>query len=135
MGHVLGFGTLWNDGRALLLGGGSSDPRFVGTRADAEYCELGGSGTSRWRTRRRRHRRPALARDDVFGNELMTGFIATGSNPLSAMSIASMADLGYQVSLVAADPYTLPGGFLRAPSSVPATAPTGVMLRPTPIHF
>ncbi len=63
----------------------------------------------------------------------MTGFIDSGSNPLSAMSIASLADLGYQVSLSAAEPYNLPGSAFRSQSSPAAT--NGVMLRPTPIQL
>ena len=43
----------------------------------------------------------------MLGNELMTGWINSGqSNPLSRITIASLADLGYQVNLSAADTYT-----------------------------
>jgi hypothetical protein len=56
-----------------------------------------------------------------FNNELMTGFIDQGANPLSRVTIASFGDLGYQVDLSAADPYTLPLspalGSGRAPSA------------------
>ena len=47
-------------------------------------------------------------REAVFGNELMTGFLDTGSNPISRLTIASLADLGYEVNLEAADDYSLP---------------------------
>ena len=36
--------------------------------------------------------------EDTFHNELMTGYIDSGSNPFSAMSAASFADLGYVLS-------------------------------------
>src|SRR5439155_22547292 len=36
MGHVLGIGTLWQT-KGLLVGGGTSDPRFVGAQAVAQY--------------------------------------------------------------------------------------------------
>jgi hypothetical protein len=39
----------------------------------------------------------------------MTGFIATtGANPLSAITSASLRDLGYLVNDAVSDPYTVP---------------------------
>ncbi len=108
IGHILGVGTLWGD---RLAGNGTTDPRFTGPQAVAEYSVLtgraetgvpvesgGGPGTrySHWS-------------ESVFQNELMTGY-ASGDLALSRMTIASMADLGYQVNLNAADAYSLPGG-------------------------
>jgi hypothetical protein len=52
-------------------------------------------------------------RESVFGNELMTGFVDAGANPLSRVTVGSMGDLGYSVNLTDADPYTLAAG-LRA---------------------
>jgi hypothetical protein len=129
MGHVLGIGTLWNFGRSLLSGGGTANPTFIGPRAVAAWSQLGGtlgvpvenngvSGTtdSHWR-------------ESVFDNEMMTGYIDTGLNPLSAMSIASLGDLGYHVDLSKADPYSVPGFSIRSERTAPAT---GTVLRPTP---
>jgi len=45
-------------------------------------------------------------RETVLGNELMTGFINAGTNPLSVVSVAAEQDLGYTVNYDAADPYT-----------------------------
>ncbi len=45
-------------------------------------------------------------RETVFGNELMTGYINSGTNPLSVVSIAADQDLGYTVNYDAADAYT-----------------------------
>ncbi|MEJ2666589.1 MAG: Ig-like domain-containing protein [Deinococcales bacterium] len=115
MGHVLGIGTLWNYYRSLLTGAGTSNPRFVGANAVREWHTLGGSngvpvencldssgntipgcgaGTedSHWR-------------EAVFGNELMTGWLSFGSDPLSRMTIGSLQDLGYAVDYAQADPY------------------------------
>ncbi len=103
MGHVLGIGTLWQQ-RGLLVGAGTTDPGFIGQQAVAAYdalcqCEAttvpvanrGGPGT-----------RDAHWRESVFGNELMTGFIGPGRElPLSTVTIASLADLGYEVDLEA----------------------------------
>jgi hypothetical protein len=108
MGHVLGIGTIWAN-RGLLSGAGGSNPLFVGAQATAQYNSIfhthaagvpvensGGSGTrdSHWR-------------EGVFGAELMTGYLNGGvANPLSRVTVASLADLGYQVNLNAADAYT-----------------------------
>lgn len=110
MGHVLGIGTIWEQ-LGLLSGGGGSDPRFTGANATAEYNNIfgtsassvpventGGAGT-----------RDGHWRESVFDNELMTGFLNQGqANPLSRVTVASLADLGYQVNLNAADPYSAP---------------------------
>ncbi|OYW18338.1 MAG: hypothetical protein B7Z55_10795, partial [Planctomycetales bacterium 12-60-4] len=107
IGHVLGIGTLWQS-RGLLAGAGTSNSGFIGPHAVAEYNALtgghaiavpvenaGGSGT-----------RDAHWRESIFGSELMTGYVGPGVNlPLSRMTIASLADLGYQVDMSAADPY------------------------------
>ena len=45
-------------------------------------------------------------RETVFGNELMTGYINAGTNPLSVLSVAAQQDIGYTVNYDGADPYT-----------------------------
>lgn len=107
IGHVLGIGTIWST-RGLLSGAGSSNPRFTGAQATAAYNAIfgrnetgvpvensGGSGTrdSHWR-------------ETTFGNELMTGYLNNGFNPLSRITIGSLADLGYQVDFSQADGYS-----------------------------
>jgi hypothetical protein len=113
MGHVLGIGTTWNS-NGLLTGAGGSSPVFTGANAKAEYAKMigtltptnvvventGGGGTrdSHWK-------------DTVYINELMTGYINAGANPLSRISAASMIDIGYKdVDLEAADLYTRTNG-------------------------
>jgi subtilisin-like proprotein convertase family protein len=122
MGHVLGIGTVWKY-HEYLQGEGSINPTFVGPMAMQEYGTLtgenisepipvantGGTGT-----------RDAHWREDVFGNELMTGFIDSGMNPLSRMTIASLEDIGYEVNYNAADPYILPGARVLAEMGVGA---------------
>jgi hypothetical protein len=123
MGHVLGVGSLW-ESLGFLLDDGAvapdcdtpalTDPYFTGALALTAFNTaggmsytgnkvpvelLGGPGTrcSHWR-------------ESVFETELMTGFISapgTG-NPLSAISLQSMADMGYTVDVGEADAYTLP---------------------------
>jgi hypothetical protein len=122
MGHVLGFGTLWDFGRNLLEGG-APDPRFTGPLAFAAFDDLGGSGTvpvegdqggsgtlfSHWD-------------EATFFNELMTGFLnsSASANLLSDVSVASMGDLGYGVNLGTGDRYRLPN--TPGPSVVAKTA-------------
>ncbi len=112
MAHVLGFGTIWSL-RGLITNpslAGGTDPRFVGPLATAEYNARfnvnengvpletqGGPGTadSHWR-------------ESVFTNELMTGFLDAGvPNPISRVTIAQFADLGYQVDMGQADPFVI----------------------------
>ena len=111
MGHVLGIGTLWSFRRNLLTGRGGGDPFFSGVGARTEFSVIGGAtyagppvpventggaGTrdSHWRA-------------SVFGRELMQGFARAGGMPLSRVTAASLADLGYRVILGSADPFAL----------------------------
>ncbi|MEO1132871.1 MAG: leishmanolysin-related zinc metalloendopeptidase, partial [Cyanobacteria bacterium J06639_1] len=111
MAHVLGFGTIWTDLGLLSQNSGGiglNDPRFLGTNAQQAYADLGESGTvpvenlggagsinSHWR-------------ESTFGSELMTSRVTTGANPLSRLTIAQFADLGYRVNPAVADAYSLP---------------------------
>ncbi|HEX7336146.1 MAG TPA: Ig-like domain-containing protein [Gemmatimonadales bacterium] len=126
MAHVLGFGTLWPFQDLLadpvnLDTTAEEDPHFTGPRAIDAFNEAGGSsytggkvpvenaggaGTvnSHWR-------------ESVFGNELMTGFIDTGTNPLSAISVAALADAGYSIDLSEADRYTLTAALRTGPGT------------------
>jgi hypothetical protein len=109
--HTVGFGTVWTN-LGLLDGAGTSTPTFIGTQATNAYAAIypnevaanlatwgagvpvengGGSGTqnSHWE-------------DDIFHNELMTGYINNDGIPnngmdnvLSDVTIASLGDLGY----------------------------------------
>jgi hypothetical protein len=118
MFHTLGFGTIWCDVSPPLLpnvtfdssGVCSAGFRYTGPQALAAAKtyngapstwttvpveDTGGPGTmlSHWR-------------ESVYHNELMTGWI-DATDPLSATSIASLADLGYAVDLTKADPFVL----------------------------
>jgi hypothetical protein len=107
--HVVGIGTLWGQ-FSLLQGAGSTNPRFTGPQGVAACIGIGGttscaggiavhtgdgagSDDSHWR-------------ESAFGNELMTPFVGA-FNPLSAMSIQSLADVGYATNTGAADSYTI----------------------------
>ncbi len=108
MAHVLGSGTIWANLNLLVPTSGGSDPRFIGAQARQEYNTIfgvnesgvpveagGGPGTA-----------DAHWRESVFTDELMTGFISGTTRPISRVTIAQFADLGYQVDLNRADPFT-----------------------------
>jgi hypothetical protein len=118
MGHVLGIGTIWKS-KGLVAGARTSNSRFTGPQATAEFNRLfgqsrsgvpletgGGAGTrdSHWR-------------ESLFRSELMTGWVGPGSSqPISRITVASLADIGYTVNMAAADRYTPPGLALAAAS-------------------
>lgn len=108
MGHVLGFASLWNVGNRYLQGAGGANPLFVGPAAMQAYGELGGSGGVPVENVGPPGTRDAHWRESVFVNEIMTGYLNQGENLLGKITIASLADLGYQVSYAAADPIQLP---------------------------
>jgi hypothetical protein len=120
MGHVIGFGTIWED-LNLLVGPartGGTDPHFVGLEAVAAFDAQGGAGYSggakvpvencigvpqscgagnfdgHWR-------------ETVFDNELMTAYLDAGANPMSVITVAAMGDVGYDVNYAAAQTYTV----------------------------
>ena len=107
--HVLGFGVLWNN-LGLVTGARTSSPGFTGTRAVAEYNALNGTNVSAVPVEASGGSGTALAhwRESILGNELMTGWYNSGqSNPLSRLTVASLADLGYQVNMSAADAFSV----------------------------
>lgn len=110
MMHVVGFGTFWDTTSANLLINYGANVSYAGAGGIAGCTAIGGTNTcassvpvegtqgsegtvnSHWR-------------ESTFGNELMTGFLNSGTNPLSVMSIRSLEDLGYTVNPAVADAY------------------------------
>jgi hypothetical protein len=115
LGHVLGLGTLWED-RGLLHGKDTDNPLFLGATAEDAYMELGVSSLVPVENTGGPGTKNGHWRESVFRTELMTGWIGTGTNPLSTLTIAALRDLGYAVSLGAADPYALPAPNVASPS-------------------
>jgi hypothetical protein len=125
MGHVIGVGSNWiSPDPSLVVGSvasGGTDPYFIGANAISKFNSSGGNvypGTpvpvenvggagsldSHWR-------------ESVMGAELMTSTILIGGlvpNALSSITVGSLADLGYTVSYVNADPYTVSSASVRA---------------------
>lgn len=133
LAHLLGFGTVW-DLDHLLQDSTTNNPWFSGREAQAAFHTAdprytdktvpveagGGAGTtlSHWR-------------ESVMTNELMTGFINNpGPNPLSAITIESMADLGYTVDVSQAELWPTPGSVAAAVTGRPAPASVVVVSAP-----
>lgn len=141
MGHVLGFGSIWNvvpgNGLAsimLLDRSDPNDPVFRGPAALAALFGLagpsgflgsavpventGGEGTAY-----------AHWRESVFGAELMTGWLNAGSNPLSALTIDQFRDLGYVVNDALGDSYSFAAA-IRAAGGEPLQIGEGKLTMP-----
>ena len=122
IGHTLGIGGFAWTSRGLLTDAGTADPIFTGTQARAQFVALGGGAfTGRIvpvENTGGAGTRDVHWRETVFRNELMTGFVNTGANPLSRVTIGALADIGYAVNYSAADTYTFVS-FLRSPFDAP----------------
>jgi hypothetical protein len=115
MGHVLGIGTLWTTFGLLQnpsSAGSPLDTWFSGTNGLAGFNSIGGAtytgglkvpvensggaGTmnGHWR-------------ESVLANELMTGFLNAGANPMSLLTVRSLTDMGYAVDVAQADAFAL----------------------------
>ena len=129
MGHVLGFGGLWDEEPFDVLANAcayatncTTDPHFIGEHAREAFDRVGGvayvagekvpvedclnmgascgAGTLNVHWRER-----------VLQRELMTGYLnIPGSNPLSIVSLGSLWDMHYLVDYSSADPYGWPAG-------------------------
>jgi hypothetical protein len=133
--HVLGFGVFWAD-EELLSDTATADPRYTGEQARLGCVAMGGTSTCAQsvpvESGGGEGTRLSHWRENSFNNELMTGFINSTQNPLSRMTIGSMADIGYVVNNADFDAYSIPGGALRAAgSSAPNIVSTG-WERPAP---
>jgi leishmanolysin len=125
MGHVLGYGTIWQADGLLANPSGCDttiDAHFTGSQGLAAFDKVGGTNyVASAKVPVENHGGPGTCdahwRESVFKNELMTGFLSIGSNPLSLETVGSMGDLGYLVTYTAADPYVLSLMALRAEPS------------------
>lgn len=111
--HVLGFGSIWDPAyKNLIINAGTAQTAFTGAGAIAACQTLGSNGAKCTPTIPLEFGRGAGSddshwRETSFVNELMTPAVNVSPNPMSAMTIASMGDLGYTVNLAAADTYVL----------------------------
>lgn len=120
MGHVLGFGTTatgfpWDD---TLMGKGGSDPYWPGATAVPAYDAAGGTAANKVPVENQggAGTRDAHWLETDMGNEMMTGYLTGATQPLSAITIGALRDMGYVVNLSAADAYSV-GAALRLQGS------------------
>jgi hypothetical protein len=130
--HVLGVGTLWSL-KGLLQAPGTAAVTYLGAAGRQGCVDDGGGfvcgsgvpvenngveGTA-----------DAHWRESVFQSELMTGYVNFGGMPLSAITVGSLADMGYVVDPFAADPFQVPGA-----GTTTSAIPTGARAweRPLP---
>ncbi len=108
MGHVLGIGTLWGFPRTLI-DGTAAEPYFTGKKGNIHWKQEGGTGLLPMENMGGGGTRFSHWRESVLDNELMTGFLNLGYNPLSRITAGSVRDLGYGAAIVG-DQYDLPKG-------------------------
>ena len=101
------------------------DPVFMGRHAVAAYQTNGASRNQALRgVPVENEGGPGTAlghwRESVFGGELMTGRLNHGYVPMSATTIESLEDIGFDVDVSLADPFILPG----MPGNLQAAADT-----------
>lgn len=121
VGHVLGLGTVWGRGsQAGLVSGdtGSVDPIFVGPQARAAFGLLGNSVLFTGRRVPLELRSLGHWRSDTFDGEVMAPALSLAPQPVSAVTVAALRDLGWAVELEAYDEFTLPD----APASTRVSA-------------
>ena len=122
--HALGFlGDNWRPAHLLRNPSLPVDPaqsnppdtHFAGSRAIAAFDAAGGSSYADGKVPVENRiggsgGQDSHWREDVMGNELMTPRLGSGSNPLSAITIQALADMGYHVDVSQAESYQLPSG-------------------------
>jgi len=121
MGYTLGYGILWQKDKLNLLNNYqpstsctnnvdfTTKPLFLGKNAMAEYGKLGGTAGVPVEEKIRGNKCFKWS-ENIFDNELMTAFYEAEGKPsfLSRMTVASMKDIGYEVDLSQAEPYSIP---------------------------
>lgn len=129
IGHVLGFGTIWSDLGMLvnpsLPSNQGTDTHFSGAGAIEAFDEAGGRDYTEGNKVPVENlagpgSEDAHWRESVLGNEIMSPRQTVGvGDPLSSITIMSLADLWYIVDVTLAEPFMLIGA-LAADLAEPA---------------
>ncbi|MDE0350581.1 MAG: fibronectin type III domain-containing protein [Gammaproteobacteria bacterium] len=135
LAHALGFGTLWYRHSLVRYPSRDAagdpvdedrDTHFTGALALAAFDEAGGTAYAGRPVPAENTGGPGSRdghwRESVFGAELLSPRVAPGQiEPLSAITLQALADMGYRVDASRAEPYALPG---LAPTFAPPTGET-----------
>ena len=110
--HILGFGLLWPR-RGLVQDPSDvnhkADTYFTGTQAIRAFDDAGGRRYSGAKVPVENGGDDAHWRESVLDDEMMTPSLVLGrTNPLSAITLQSFADMGYLIDVSHAQPYRLP---------------------------
>jgi hypothetical protein len=104
MGHVLGVGTSWGSlGFVRQVGSPSARSQYLGAAGVAAWNAMGCTGNPPVELDGAEGTRGVHWDEECLQNELMTGNFNYGANPLSALTAASLQDIGYSVNTTAAD--------------------------------
>ena len=119
VGHVLGFSSnVWNK-FGYRQDPPNGDRHFNGPLAIAAFDDAGGRDYSGAKVpldpKTNSHWRYSVLAGEVMGPH--------GGVSLSAITVQSLADLGYGVDVTQADPYTLPGAAGKAIAKIAVSAP------------
>ena len=115
VGHVLGIGTVWRSASfaGLVVGDTNAvDPIFVGPNALAAFQRLGGSARFTGRTVPVELKVLGHWRQEPFDGELMSPSLVTATQPLSAVTVASLRDIGWNIESEAYEEFQLPASVL-----------------------
>ncbi len=126
LGHVLGIGTLWAYKGFLVDPSSESNPNadthFTGPAARAAFDAAGGTAYAGAKVPVQNGAgggRNSHWRDSVFRGELMGPYLYPNrAQPLSAVTIQSLADLGYPVDAGQADSWTWSGRSFDAAAAI-----------------
>jgi hypothetical protein len=110
--HIVGIGTLW-DVKNLIAAAGTPSVAYYGATGRQGCLDAGGiavcSSSVPVENNGVRGTADSHWRESTFQSELMTGYVNVGGMPLSAITVGSLADMGYTVNALAADPFRVPG--------------------------
>ena len=123
------FGLLYNSSQQNQ----TADTYFAGFQARRAFDQLGGRSYRGRKVPVQQGGDDVHWRTSVFGGELMTlGWTWPYHAPLSRITVASLADIGYEVNLDAADEYWVPSTSAAKPVA-DETRP-GCQILHQPIH-
>ena len=121
VGHVLGFGTLWDDFgfiHDLSYSDPNADTHFNGPKAIAAFDEAGGLDYEGKKVPIQKRDGAHWRINGVSGDIMLPGRIG-GEGALTTITVQSLADMGYVVDVTEADQHSLNDAPISVGSAVP----------------